>query len=202
VAAMRWSELNLEAGTWELSGDRTKNEEPTLIPLSTLAVSVPQSVPKTNDTFVFPARGNERSHFSGYAKGKKALDGKVNIDGVALENWTLHDLRRTLATNLGRRQVLPHVIEHILNHKAASLTDIGEIYNLYTYVKEKREVLQMWSNHIEWLIKQAAETLWRRSYWHGRKMRRNNRQSLIELEIMLDQQMRGQCFDGRPVIEY
>ncbi|AZO19422.1 hypothetical protein EJ070_00705 [Mesorhizobium sp. M1E.F.Ca.ET.045.02.1.1] len=157
VAAMRWSELNLEAGTWELSGDRTKNEEPTLIPLSTLAVSVPQSVPKTNDTFVFPARGNGKSHFSGYAKGKKALDGKVNIDGVALENWTLHDLRRTLATNLGRRQVLPHVIEHILNYKAASLTDIGEIYNLYTYVKEKREVLQMWSNHIEWMIKQAAE---------------------------------------------
>ncbi|TIS54811.1 MAG: hypothetical protein E5X11_14290 [Mesorhizobium sp.] len=76
---------------------------------------------------------------------------------TALENWTLHDLRRTLATNLGRRQVLPHVIEHILNHKAASLTDISEIYNLYTYVKQKREALQMWSNHIEWLIKQAAE---------------------------------------------
>lgn len=76
---------------------------------------------------------------------------------MALENWTLHDLRRTLATNLGRRQVLPHVIEHILNHKAASLIDMGEIYNLYTYVKEKREVLQMWSNHIEWLIKQASE---------------------------------------------
>lgn len=76
-----------------------------------------------------------------------------------MENWTLHDLRRTLATNLGRRQVLPHVIEHILNHKAASLTDIGEIYNLYTYVKQKREALQMWSNHIEWLIKQAGLVL-------------------------------------------
>ncbi|TJV49292.1 MAG: hypothetical protein E5Y18_08130 [Mesorhizobium sp.] len=133
VAAMRWSELSLEAGTWELSGDRTKNEEPTLIPLSTLAVSVPQSYRRPM-TRLFSLRG-----------------------ATALENWTLHDLRRTLATNLGRRQVLPHVIEHILNHKAASLTDIGEIYNLYTYVKEKREVLQMWSNHIEWMIKQAAE---------------------------------------------
>ncbi|TJX80637.1 MAG: hypothetical protein E5W21_00940 [Mesorhizobium sp.] len=56
VAAMRWSELNLEAGTWDLSADRTKNEEPTLIPLPTLAVSVPQTVPKTNDTF-FSLRG-------------------------------------------------------------------------------------------------------------------------------------------------
>lgn len=78
-------------------------------------MSVPQSAPKTNDTFVFPARVNKKSHFSGYAKGKKARDGKVNVDGVALENGTLHDLRRTLATNLGRRQVLPHVIEHIVN---------------------------------------------------------------------------------------
>ncbi|RUY59321.1 hypothetical protein EN962_01645 [Mesorhizobium sp. M7A.F.Ca.CA.001.09.2.1] len=71
VAAMRWSELNLEAGTWELSGDRPKNEEPTLIPLSTLAVSVPQSVPKTNDTFVFPARGNERSHFQATRRARR-----------------------------------------------------------------------------------------------------------------------------------
>ncbi|TIN28136.1 MAG: hypothetical protein E5Y31_11750, partial [Mesorhizobium sp.] len=151
VAAMRWSELNLEAGTWELSGDRPKNEEPTLIPLSTLAVSVPQSVPKTNDTFVFPARGNERSHFSGYAKGKKALDGKVNIDGVALENWTLHESAQDARDK--SRQAAGIAIRHRAHTESQGgvLTDIGEIYNLYTYVKEKREVLQMWSNHIEWL---------------------------------------------------
>ncbi|TKB90938.1 MAG: hypothetical protein E5W81_06930 [Mesorhizobium sp.] len=148
VAAMRWSELNLEAGTWELSGDRTKNEEPTLIPQSTLAVSVLQSVPKTNDTFVFPGRDNEKSHFSGYAKGKKALDGKVNIDGVALENWTLHDLRRTLATNLGRRQVLPHVIEHILNHKAGVPDRHGRnLQSLYLRQGKARGVADVVKSH-------------------------------------------------------
>ena len=156
VAAMRWSELDMETATWNLPGARAKNEELAVVPLSTLAVSVLQSVPRLNDTFVFPARGNEENDFSGYAKGKKGLDHKTAIDGEALENWTLHDLRRTLATNLGEKQVPPHVIEHILNHSAASMTGVAKIYNRYAYGKEKREALQLWSDHIERLIKQAT----------------------------------------------
>ncbi len=71
----------METATWLLPGARAKNNEPSVVPLSTLALAVLQSVPRLNDTFVFPARGNDESHFSGYAKGKKALDGKINIDG-------------------------------------------------------------------------------------------------------------------------
>ncbi|MCF6117519.1 MAG: hypothetical protein E5X48_21635 [Mesorhizobium sp.] len=83
VAAMRWSELNLEAGTWDLSADRTKNEEPTLIPLSTLAVSVPQSVPKTNDTFVFPARGNGFGELDPSRSAQDARDKFRQAAGIA-----------------------------------------------------------------------------------------------------------------------
>lgn len=157
VAAMRWSELDLENATWLLPGARAKNNEPSVVPLSTPAVSILQAVPRLNDTFVFPARGNEESHFSGYAKAKKAFDGKIDIEGKTLENWTLHDLRRTLATNLGERQVPPHVIEHILNHSAGSMSGVSKIYNRYAYNKEKREALQMWAGHIEGLIKQTAQ---------------------------------------------
>ncbi|RWQ46998.1 MAG: site-specific integrase [Mesorhizobium sp.] len=158
VAAMRWSELDLDAGNWEIPGDRTKNENATMIPLSTLAIRILRGVPKIKDSpFVFPARGNKDSHFSGYAKGKKRLDDYTAIDDEPLENWTLHDLRRTLATNLGERQVPPHVIEHILNHSAASMTGVSKIYNRYAYGKEKRDALQLWADHIEKLVKQAAE---------------------------------------------
>ena len=156
VAAMRWSELDVETATWLLPGARAKNNEPSVVPLSTLAVAVLKSIPRLNDTFVFPARGNDESHFSGYAKGKKALDGKIDIDGKTLENWTLHDLRRTLATNLGERQVPPHVIEHILNHSAGSMSGVSKIYNRYAYGKEKREALEAWSDHVGGLVKQAA----------------------------------------------
>jgi integrase len=140
-----------------LPGTRTKNEEATVVPLSTIALKVLQSVPWLNDTFVFPARGNEKSHFSGYASGKKALDYKVKLAGVALENWTLHDLRRTLATNLGKREVPPHVIEHILNHKATSMTGVAKIYNRYAYGKEKREALQLWADHVGELAKRDVK---------------------------------------------
>lgn len=158
VAAMKWSELNLEAGNWEIPRDRTKNENATIIPLPTLALDILRGVPKIKDSpFVFPARGNKGSHFSGYAKGKKGLDDEIEIEGKPLENWTLHDLRRTLATNLAKRQVPPHVIEHILNHSAASMTGVSKIYNTYAYDKEKRDALQLWADHIEGLLKQAAE---------------------------------------------
>ncbi|MEX0407958.1 integrase arm-type DNA-binding domain-containing protein [Aquibium sp. LZ166] len=157
VAAMRWNELNLDAGNWEIPGDRTKNDEPTIIPLSTLALEILRSVPRLNEKFVFPARGNEESHFSGYSRSKLSLDRKALIDGKPLENWTQHDLRRTLATNLGRRQVLPHVIEHILNHKAASMSAVSKIYNRFQYLPEKREAAQLWCDHVAGLVKQTAK---------------------------------------------
>jgi len=157
VAAMRWTELDLDAGNWTIPPSRAKNKKETIIPLSTLALDILRSVPKLNDTFVFPARGNEESHFSGYSKSKKDLDGKALVEDKRLEeNWTQHDLRRTLSTNLGKRRVWPQVIELILNHKAASMSEVEEIYNRWSYIDEKREALQMWSDHVEGLIKQAA----------------------------------------------
>lgn len=158
VAGLPWAELDLDAGIWELPKERTKNDEDTIIPLSTLALDILRSVPRLNDTFVFPARGNEKSHFSGYSKAKKGLDDLALIDNKRLEvNWTQHDLRRTLSTNLAKQRVLPHVIEHIVNHKAASMSAVSKIYNKWQYLPEKREALQLWSHHIEGLVKQAAQ---------------------------------------------
>ena len=52
---------------------------------------------------LFQARGSGLP-FSGFAAGKKALDAKCNI-----EQWTLHDLRRTCATNLAALGTPIHV---------------------------------------------------------------------------------------------
>ena len=43
----------------------------------------------------------------------------------------------------------------ILNHKAASMTGVAKIYNRYAYGKEKREALQLWSDHVDWQVRQA-----------------------------------------------
>ena len=131
-----------------MPGDRTKNEEPTIMPLSTIALDILRSVPRLNDTFVFPAKGNEESHFPVTRKQEGSWT-QDRVDGKPLENWTQHDLRRTLATNLGKTAGVPISFKHILNHQAASMSAVAKIYNRYQYLDEKRAAAQLWSDHIE-----------------------------------------------------
>ena len=53
LAGMRRDELDLAAGLWQLSGDRTKNEQPRTIPLSRQAVAILASLPAFPGPFVF-----------------------------------------------------------------------------------------------------------------------------------------------------
>ena len=41
-------------------------------------------------------------------------------DACGVTDWTLHDLRRTMATRMADLGVQPHVIEAILNHVTAT----------------------------------------------------------------------------------
>ena len=61
------------------------------------------------------------------------------------EPWTLHDLRRTLATRMNDLGVAPHVVEQILGH---SLGGVMAIYNRSQYLPEKQAALDMWMEHL------------------------------------------------------
>ena len=53
----------------------------------------------------------------------------------------IHDLRRTVSTNLGEMQTPPHVIDCLLNHSTSAL---HKRYNRYQYLSEVREALEAW----------------------------------------------------------
>ena len=53
-----------------------------------------------------------------------------------IESWTIHDLRRSVGTGLGKRGVSRFVIARVLNH--ADSTVIA-IYDRHEYLPEKRE---------------------------------------------------------------
>ena len=48
-------------------------------------------------------------------------------------DWTLHDLRRSVATGMAELDVAPHVIEEILNHKCGHRRDVAGTYNRAGY---------------------------------------------------------------------
>jgi integrase len=63
-------------------------------------------------------------------------------------HWTLHDIRRTVATNLQRLGVRLEVTEAILNHVSGSQAGIVKVYQRYNWMNEKREALQLWSDDL------------------------------------------------------
>ena len=66
-----------------------------------------------------------------------------------LEPWTIHDLRRTVGTGLGRLGVSRFIIARVLNHADRSVTGI---YDRHEYLAEKRNALDAWANYLGSLI--------------------------------------------------
>ena len=113
---MSWQELDWTDSIWSMAGARTKSDRPHVVPLSGLAKSILASLPRLHEQFVFPSRGNNGT-VSGFSKWKSELD-----DISAVEDWRLHDLRRTTATGMAKLGVPPHVVERILNHTSGTFS--------------------------------------------------------------------------------
>ena len=141
VGGMGRQEVDLEKAIWVIPSERTKNRRAHEVPLSPLAVEVLIAlVEGTDRAFVF---GLGDGPFSGWSRAKARLDRKCGV-----ENWTLHDLRRTFVTELAEMGVMPHVIEAIVNHTSGHKAGIAGVYNRATYAGEKRAALDQWSEEI------------------------------------------------------
>src|SRR5215213_8622615 len=66
--------------------------------------------------------------------------------------WRLHNIRRTVATRLAELGVQPHVIEAVLNHVSGHKAGVAGIYNRALYAAEKRQALDLWSEHVRAVV--------------------------------------------------
>ncbi|ERI15181.1 integrase [Ochrobactrum sp. EGD-AQ16] len=165
VGDMRWSELNLDKATWTIPAERAKNGKAHDVHLSKDALALLHSTPrfvstdKAESDLVFTTTGN--TPFSGYSKSKKALDKKMlemlrkfaedkgaNPEQVKLTPWRLHDIRRTVTTELSKLGVAIHVADAILNHKSNAMSSVARIYQRNEFVEERRAALDLWCGHL------------------------------------------------------
>jgi integrase len=145
VGGMRWSEIDFERGTWVIPAERTKNGRQHTLPLTPLAASIIQSVPRRlGRDHLFGTRSDEGlSHWH----QKAALD-----QHLIIKPWRIHDLRRTLATRLCDLGIAPHVVEQILNHQSGHRAGVVGIYNRSCYANEVCAALALWSDHVRSLV--------------------------------------------------
>lgn len=154
IGAFRKAYYSHNQQTVTLPSELTKNHREHTFPVGPLAAALLSGLVATNDGYLFPARGPVREGercFSGWSKCKKALDKLANIP-----HWTLHDLRRTFRTNLGRLKVRPDIGERLVNH-ISSRTEMEETYDLYTYLPEMREAIEKWEAFVQSLTAPALE---------------------------------------------
>ena len=150
IAEGRWSEVDLAAKTWTLPVARTKNKREHIIPLSDSAMRIVEALPRIGDKrdgFIFTT--TYRSAVSGFSRAKLAID---KATGAFAEQWTFHDLRRTVATNLQKLGVKLEVTEAVLNHVSGSRAGIVGVYQRHNYADEKRAALAAWDDRLAQII--------------------------------------------------
>jgi integrase len=89
----------------------------------------------------------ERGVFHGWDKPKRKLD-----EASGVKDWHLHDLRRTVATNLQKLGVRLEVTEAVLNHISGSRSGIVGIYQRHDWADEKRAALAAWGTRVEAIV--------------------------------------------------
>ena len=175
VSEMRWGELDLQplqtkvddgkideisGMCWTLPASRTKNKHAHIAPLSGAAVELLDALPRIEGKggFVFSTTG--RTPVSGFSRAKATLDKNIlelmsagASEAVgAPDRWTLHDLRRTVATNLQKLGVRLEVTEAVLNHVSGSRAGIVGVYQRHDYAAEKRQALDAWARRLDAIV--------------------------------------------------
>ena len=147
IAALRWDWIDEEACTITLPAEITKNSRTHTFPYGAMTTAVLADCDKAAE-YVFPAqrsriKGTPATVFNGWGKPKAALDKKC-----PLPPWTLHDLRRTLASNWAALGIRIEVTEKYINHISGTTGGLVGIYNRHSYQTEMAAAVELYERHL------------------------------------------------------
>jgi integrase len=157
IASLRAEWIDFKNRTITLPRQVTKNKRQHTFPFGRMTEAVLKSaLPKTDEKnnekpkLLFAARGKE-TPFAGWSKAKPNFDSTCPV-----AHWTLHDLRRTCATNLAALGVPVHVTEKLLNHVSGTTSGIVAVYQRHTYLDEMRKAIDAWEKRLRSLNSRKA----------------------------------------------
>jgi integrase len=133
VTGIRPDEIDAQAKVWKLPGARAKNGKAYTIPLCALALI------ELDACGCQPLRG-------ALSKLKRRLDDTSGVD-----DWVLHDLRRTCRTGLSKLGIPREVAEAAINHVGARAGLVG-VYDKHDFADEILAALRQWQAHVAGLV--------------------------------------------------
>jgi integrase len=155
LVGARWEEIDLEKAEWTIPpNDRAtlesgrkitgmKMDHPHLVSLSQQAVAMFEELKglASGSEWVFPSRGSLNQPIA-HNTLNKAVQG-MELD---IQQFVIHDFRRTASTHLHEAGFNSDWIEKCLAHETKG---IRGVYNRAQYADQRREMLQWWADFVD-----------------------------------------------------
>lgn len=153
-----WDEVSFTGSTWTIPATRMKARRPHNVYLSQQAFDIMVAL-KTcagGSKFLLPSRYEGDKGMSN-ATLNRVIDATVKRakdEGLSLEDFTVHDLRRTASTLLHEAGFNSDWIEKCLAHEQKG---VRAVYNKAEYAEQRRDMLQQWADMVDGWIAGAKK---------------------------------------------
>ena len=133
----------LADGTWTIPASRMKGGVEHVIPLSGDAQRVLAELPVIGSAGLLFTNDGKKA-LAGFSKAKADLDRRSGIN-----NWTLHDLRRTGRSLMSRGGVSPDIAERALAH---TIGGIRGVYDRHAFFNEKQHAFEVLAAQVRAIV--------------------------------------------------
>ena len=149
----RWEELDLAKAEWAIPGERMKKDRAHLVHLSGQAVAMFEELKglASGSEWVFPSRGDLKQPIA-----RSTLNKAVQTLETDVQDFVIHDFRRTASTHLHEAGFNSDWIEKCLAHETKG---IRGVYNRAQYADQRREMLQWWADFVDAQIEEGRRVV-------------------------------------------
>ncbi|EKF40077.1 integrase family protein [Nitratireductor indicus C115] len=152
-----WDEVDFENAVWNIPKERMKRGKPHNVYLSrqSLDIMIALKTCAANSRYVLPSRYDADQPMSKatFNRVTMAIIERAKEKGLALQHFTVHDLRRTGSTLLNELGFNSDWIEKCLAHEERRSS--RSVYNKAEYEHQRRHMLQEWADMVDaWVLGQ------------------------------------------------
>lgn len=142
----QWNHVDLEAGTWTIPPENSKNGKGFVIPLPAHVTLLFHELKKMagRSAYVLPTRAGKSSR-EDKPISHNTLNLAINRLGMEDRHFSPHDLRSTARSYLAELGVNVIVAERCLNHELGGLVGV---YDQHDYMEERRHALDLWASFL------------------------------------------------------
>jgi len=161
--AAKWSEIDLKLRTWDVPvtkkarGNPEGTGKPFIMPLSKQAVATLRLLQpfSAHSDYLFPGGSPRRATLDlerNLFSPQKSNQRLRQLTGI--QDLQMRDIRRTVATGLGRLKVSPVTISRVLDHTLQGVGQVTHVYAKYDFLEEKRKALDAWGAYLAKLLRE------------------------------------------------